>query len=704
MNMKHILIRFVILILVPCLLADPTLALALSQQCIYGTVGTIDRHYISLQQEALSTQALVQSAWTARPIQWFKEAGALARRQRHGRIRVRLVRPVEGIPFAIPTLSYEESIQPVQFMEDQSQTAGSGRSSAQRSFTYPAGNLQIQVSNPNNNYAVTSEGAVSIGLSMLFRTLYPEAADYPSTVIAPSGSWVASDGANLMQLYFGIAANFAFHKRKTKIVATPGQIKRIQRYLELGNPYELPNVAGYPEEFMKQMRREAYYLADRASIDGKTQMATPYPDMVEFVPLDEKGQAQIGQVRIKRAEEGRFVIEDSAHQSSITLDGHNMSELQLDIEGAKPVQIPDFGVTFLGTSSGMDPNGMTSNQIVWAGRRHFLIDIGAPTRAAMTTVGLNPSNITDVMITHLHEDHVAGALAYFHWHQEYYRQHSTDGTPPPIRLWMEPGVYAMFEEQATQILGRPLREVYSIELVAQPFYSSIELAEDGVLVEAAPAWHGTPVSMYRFTYKGQTISHSSDTTYDPVRFEQIVNNQMPDNIRADMVRILDEEEGNRPVFGQERADEITHWLFNPNSAGNDPALAIYEVGNRAEYDKNQSNHTTAYALHRLPERYQKAITTNHAPSLPPGEFEFPLTAPLTTIEISPKKSTSGTGFKDGIKALFIGLGVGLANLFARDIPRYFRQAIQVQTRPGVDRAVGQQGSILRILHDIAAAA
>jgi len=511
---------------------------------------------------------------------------------------------------------------------------------SERRFVYPAGNLKMRVSNPNNNYAVTSEGAVSIGLSMLSRTLYPEAKDYPSIVIAPDGNWVGLDGANVMQLYFGMIINFSFHKRLTKIVATPEQIQRIRRYLQLANPYDLPNVAGYPEDYIKQLRREICYLADPSTIRNRIQIGTPFPHMVEFVPLDEQGQAKIGNVRIARTENGLFAVEDAARDQSVILDGRHMTELQLEIKGAKPVQIPDCGATFLGTSSGVDANAMTSNQIVWTGRRHFLIDIGAPTRAAMTALGLNPTNITDVMITHLHEDHVAGALAYFHWHQDYYREHFPHGSVPPIRLWMEPGVYTLFEEQATLLLGQPLREVYSIELIPQPFHSHIALSQDGVLVEAAPAWHGTPVSMYRFTYKGQTISHSSDTSYNPVRFKPLLNNRMPGRIRADMVHILGEEEGNKPLFGKERVDEITNWPFTPNTAGNDPAVVIYDAGSQATYKSNQSNHTTAYALQRLPKRFQKMMTTNHAPRLPPGKFMFPLAAPLSTIVVLPQESNT----------------------------------------------------------------
>jgi hypothetical protein len=75
--------------------------------------------------ESFDAEALAQSSWIVRPIRWIKQAAALSRsHRRQGTVRVRLVRPVDGLPFAIPTLVYEEHIQPVQYMEDEGQGGG----------------------------------------------------------------------------------------------------------------------------------------------------------------------------------------------------------------------------------------------------------------------------------------------------------------------------------------------------------------------------------------------------------------------------------------------------------------------------------------------------------------------------------------------------------------------------------------------------
>ncbi|MBV9080485.1 MAG: hypothetical protein JO102_05125, partial [Elusimicrobia bacterium] len=97
--------------------------------------------------------------------------------------------------------------------------ANPGDAPDRRYFIYPAGDFGVEVINPNRNHARTSEGAVSVGASMLYRQLYPNAEDFPRVVVAPSGPWIGEDGAGLMQLYFLVAANFFIHGRRTTIVA-----------------------------------------------------------------------------------------------------------------------------------------------------------------------------------------------------------------------------------------------------------------------------------------------------------------------------------------------------------------------------------------------------------------------------------------------------------------------------------------------------
>ncbi|MDP2940095.1 MAG: MBL fold metallo-hydrolase [Candidatus Omnitrophota bacterium] len=506
-----------------------------------------------------------------------------------------------------------------------------------RTYSYPAGEFDIRVSNPNNNYYKTSEGGISIGLSMLHRLLYPAKEDYPNIIVAPQGEWVGKDGANLMQIYFAIACNYFIHKRngldnpKTKIVCRADQVERIVEYLKSGNPYDLPNIAGYSAELMRRFQLEAIYLADRAMIGGELQMATPYPDMVEFETFSSTSkEATIGNAAIQDKGDGTFLIKEDGKEKAI-LDGRNMKELDLQFIGVKPISnIPDFGVTFLGTSSGMDANGLSVSETIWAGNFHILIDPGTSALSALKALGLSPKNMTYLVVTHMHEDHVAGALAYLQWCKD---------NDHPINLIIEPGIYELFKEQAKQILNTDLNKVYDISAILLKFYEKITLGEgdNKVTIEAIPGFHGTPVMMGRYTYKGKTISHSSDTTFDPTRFEAILRNDIPLPIRHDLLehaKIGQDE----TIFDKSRVTELNEWLFKPNSSGNRPSIVIYEGGTAAPSGENTTNHTTPSDLQKLPEDLQRTIWVNHTAQLPKlqegNKFIFNQAIPMSTLAVN----------------------------------------------------------------------
>ncbi|MDD5655095.1 MAG: 6-phosphofructokinase, partial [Candidatus Omnitrophica bacterium] len=500
-----------------------------------------------------------------------------------------------------------------------------------REYLYPAGDLYVRVSDPNNNCYMTSQGVISVGISALHRLLYPYAEDYPGIIIAPRGEWTGRDGSNIMQLYHAILCNFMIHKRngvdypKARIVCRQDQAERIKGYLKSANPSYLPNEAGYPQGLIDRFNREAVYLADRAVVDGETTMISAL-DMIEFEIFSQIGEAKLGDIVIFDRKDGTFVIYDRKKEVSI-LDGRNIRELALEFIGVRPVvEHPEFGVSFLGTSSGFDSEGIASNHIIWAGKQHILVDATAATMSIISGLKLSPARITHVLMTHVHEDHVAGALGYFRWCKE---------NDQPIRLIAEPGIYKLFKEQAKQILDGELDGIYDLELIPLKFYSEPVILGDGdekVIIETAPAFHTTPVSMLRFTYKGRTISCSGDTAFDPIRFGQIVDNNIPGYIREDLRRETGSDE---PVFDKKRATELKEFLFRDNASGKTPSIIIHDAASDNALGRDDSSHTTPFSLDNLPERIQKKMMVNHTAKLPSAkgvQFEFNQAIPMTTVE------------------------------------------------------------------------
>ncbi|MFH0754127.1 MAG: MBL fold metallo-hydrolase [Candidatus Omnitrophota bacterium] len=496
-----------------------------------------------------------------------------------------------------------------------------------RDYHYPAGEVDIALHNPNRNYVKTSQGVISLGISMLHRALVPEKDDFPAVIVAPpSGNWVGQDGSNLMQAYFAIAANYAFHGRKTVVVVKNEQEKeRVIKYLDLGNPYFLPNEAGYSQAFIDQLRREAIVLADRVRINGRWQIISPaqilesHSDattMVDFKVMSQ-GQAQVGGVGIVDQKDGSVRVIDGDQEA--VLDGNPWQEMNVAIAGVEPLkEIPQFGVTFLGTSGAMDSNGLASSQVIWVGQKGVLVDAGPAVVGSLTALKISPDNMGYVVLTHMHEDHVAGMLSYFAW-----LKHSGRS----IKMLAEPGIYKFFKEQAEIILNAPLESFYDVQLISLKFNETtvVGAGEEAFRIKSIPAFHGSPTLQFQISYKGRAISHSSDTTMAPLRLDTFSREGLPgisEDIKNDLKRFTDYQDG-QIVFDQARAQEIKDGLFRVNEDGKRPELVIYEAG----YGKpgtvaDVSNHTSAYDLGNLPEDDQKKIVVNHTAQLPQGVSPF----------------------------------------------------------------------------------
>ena len=152
----------------------------------------------------------------------------------------------------------------------------------------------------------------------------------------------------------------------TTIVCRRDQKERIIRYLQLGNPDFLPNPDGYlSEDLIERFHRESVYLADRLPDGDTMKRFYPYPDMMDFAFLDNDDSAKVT-ITIRDTHDGTYRVKDGLIEYILYA---NNKELELKFSGQSALpKIPEFGVTFLGTSNTFDENGLTSNQIIWAGR------------------------------------------------------------------------------------------------------------------------------------------------------------------------------------------------------------------------------------------------------------------------------------------------------------------------------------------------
>lgn len=480
----------------------------------------------------------------------------------------------------------------------------------------PGGTL-FRIENPNNNIYSSSSGIVSVGMFMAMHQLFGDTQEIPKYIIAPQGSWIGRNGENLMQLYFRIFANYFRYGTRTTLVATSAQWQRIQEYLKMGNPdLFLPeSVAGFDEKTQREYLAEQVVNADRQPSQEANSIVSA-AELVDFVPFDENGEAEFasGTIKVTAEKNGTFVVQEKGklpavlegraeHMQELTAHFKNASKLFRDTKTGKVIS-PDFGITVLGQSSGMNPSGLTSNFVLQAGDFHVLYDVGSLTLAELEAVGMTAGDITHLLVTHMHEDHVAGVLALFHRVKELNR---------PIRLLIEPGTYEFFRRQMSAVLGKDLEQVFAIEKVWLPFNKTITLRieNSSIEIETERAWHLSPTLMTRVTYKGKTFAHSSDHTYDPARYEKILKNELPEFIRTDLATYgfgSDEL-----VFDNNRKEALSYpdgFLFKKNAYGKRP-VCLHEAVLPSAMGEFGYNHTTFEALGALPEEVQRRMLIHH---------------------------------------------------------------------------------------------
>lgn len=167
-------------------------------------------------------------------------------------------------------------------------------------------------------------------------------------------------------------------------------------------------------------------------------------------------------------------------------------------------------ITLLGTGAAWpDANRNAPAFLVRHGDTSFLIDCGGGTCHQLMKVGVPPSTLEFVLLTHIHIDHcvefpslVFGAYL--------------TGKDGPFRVFGPSGV----EHFTTSIfrdtydfaipMMRKLRNK-EIDIITEEVDSGVFFDSSGIRIEAAPVKHGIPTLAFRFTVDGKTVVFSGDT-------------------------------------------------------------------------------------------------------------------------------------------------------------------------------------------------
>ena len=145
----------------------------------------------------------------------------------------------------------------------------------------------------------------------------------------------------------------------------------------------------------------------------------------------------------------------------------------------------------------------------------FLIDCGASTLVAMRQQGLDPADVTKILVTHLHGDHFGG-LPFFLLDGQYASKRKA-----PLTIAGPPGLEDRLE-QAREVLFPGSSKIgpgFELRIVEIKPRSPVTL--DGVTVTAFPAAHfsGAPSYSLRVEVEGKTFVYSGDTQWTDTLLE-----------------------------------------------------------------------------------------------------------------------------------------------------------------------------------------
>ena len=195
-----------------------------------------------------------------------------------------------------------------------------------------------------------------------------------------------------------------------------------------------------------------------------------------------------------------------------------------------PPSPPDgLRIFMCGTSSPLPtPDRAQTCVAVIAGDRTYVVDTGAGSAGPAVLGGLPLENLSAILLTHFHSDHIA-ALYDFNLNSW------VAGRPSPLQV-MGPvgvervveGVNAMYELDRGYRVAHHGADLLPPELGllhAQTIQPGVILEEDGLRITAFTVDHSpvSPAVGYRFDYRGRSVALSGDA---------VVNDNLRENVRG----------------------------------------------------------------------------------------------------------------------------------------------------------------------------
>ena len=155
-------------------------------------------------------------------------------------------------------------------------------------------------------------------------------------------------------------------------------------------------------------------------------------------------------------------------------------------------------VTLLGTGVGIPQPGRSQSAILVETERPLLLDCGAGTLLRLDEAGIDVENLEDVLLTHLHLDHVSDLLALAN--ARYLRQ------LPALEVYGPAGTAAWFKT-----LHSAFPNLEKMEVTVHEVRPMDDFSVQGFDIFAEEAKHSVTVLAYRIEAEEKVLVYSGDT-------------------------------------------------------------------------------------------------------------------------------------------------------------------------------------------------
>lgn len=307
-------------------------------------------------------------------------------------------------------------------------------------------------------------------------------------------------GINYASVEFLIYSNFFVKGRKARLVTvTEAQARRLGRILQ-------ETISGpAPEEYgdFAWVRGECAAVAFFPPM-GR---APTYADMAEIVSL-EAGGGDLGGATVA-LEGGDFVFREAGEEVARLSTTISAGAAPLTLAPPRPLHRQELTLQFIGGSDGFDPTGITTCFLAYLGTtvqtQATLFDAAAYVVMRLGNLGVSPSHVAEVVLSHLHEDHLAGLpeLILMGSHR--------------VRLVTSDLIYRSLLRLLSAMLDLPEHDVRPL-FDFFPLNPGTPLELDGRRFEAIYAIHSIPTLAVRVN----GVCYSGDMRYDEEWFGELV--------------------------------------------------------------------------------------------------------------------------------------------------------------------------------------